>query len=87
MNDFINQLAFGWYPYLAVTVLIDGIDPGLLVFTGVEVIATCGVAAVIIRIGEVEPAAAFTNIFPVLRLWNRPTRPSGARSNPSRIVS
>jgi nitrate reductase gamma subunit len=24
MNDFINQLAFGWYPYLAVTVLIFG---------------------------------------------------------------
>lgn len=24
MNDFINQLAFGWYPYLAVTVLIVG---------------------------------------------------------------
>jgi nitrate reductase gamma subunit len=24
MNDFINQLAFGWYPYLAVTVLILG---------------------------------------------------------------
>lgn len=24
MNDFINQLAFGWYPYLAVTVLVVG---------------------------------------------------------------
>lgn len=24
MNDFINQLAFGWYPYLAVTILIVG---------------------------------------------------------------
>jgi nitrate reductase gamma subunit len=24
MTDFINQLAFGWYPYLAVTVLIVG---------------------------------------------------------------
>ncbi len=24
MNDFINQLAFGWYPYLAVTVLVIG---------------------------------------------------------------
>ncbi len=24
MNDFLNQLAFGWYPYLAVTVLIVG---------------------------------------------------------------
>lgn len=24
MNDFINQLAFGWYPYFAVTVLIVG---------------------------------------------------------------
>jgi nitrate reductase gamma subunit len=24
MNDFLNQLAFGWYPYLAVTVLILG---------------------------------------------------------------
>lgn len=24
MNDFINQLAFGWYPYLAVTVLVLG---------------------------------------------------------------
>ena len=24
MNDFINQMAFGWYPYLAVTVLIVG---------------------------------------------------------------
>ena len=24
MNEFINQLAFGWYPYLAVTVLIVG---------------------------------------------------------------
>ena len=24
MNDFINQLAFGWYPYLCVTVLIVG---------------------------------------------------------------
>lgn len=24
MNNFINQLAFGWYPYLAVTVLIVG---------------------------------------------------------------
>ena len=24
MNAFINQLAFGWYPYLAVTVLIVG---------------------------------------------------------------
>ncbi|HSM10698.1 MAG TPA: respiratory nitrate reductase subunit gamma, partial [Lysobacter sp.] len=24
MNSFINQLAFGWYPYLAVTVLILG---------------------------------------------------------------
>lgn len=24
MSDFINQLAFGWYPYLAVTVLIVG---------------------------------------------------------------
>jgi hypothetical protein len=33
------------------------------------------------------PAVAFTNILPVLRLWNRPTKPSGARSNPSKIVS
>jgi nitrate reductase gamma subunit len=24
MNDFLNQLAFGWYPYLAVTVLVVG---------------------------------------------------------------
>ena len=24
MSDFINQLAFGWYPYLAVTVLVVG---------------------------------------------------------------
>lgn len=24
MNEFVNQLAFGWYPYLAVTVLIFG---------------------------------------------------------------
>ncbi len=24
MNDFINQMAFGWYPYLAVTVLVVG---------------------------------------------------------------
>jgi len=24
MNEFINQLAFGWYPYLAVTVLVVG---------------------------------------------------------------
>jgi len=24
MNDFINQLAFGWYPYLCVTVLVVG---------------------------------------------------------------
>jgi len=24
MNEFVNQLAFGWYPYLAVTVLIVG---------------------------------------------------------------
>ncbi|MBO9356327.1 respiratory nitrate reductase subunit gamma [Bordetella petrii] len=24
MNDFLNQLAFGWYPYLAITVLIVG---------------------------------------------------------------
>ena len=24
MNDFVNQLAFGWYPYLAVTVLVVG---------------------------------------------------------------
>ena len=24
MTDFINQLAFGWYPYLAVTVLVVG---------------------------------------------------------------
>ena len=24
MNDFINHLAFGWYPYLAVTVLVVG---------------------------------------------------------------
>lgn len=24
MNAFINQLAFGWYPYLAVTVLVVG---------------------------------------------------------------
>jgi nitrate reductase gamma subunit len=24
MNDFINQLAFGWFPYLAVTVLVVG---------------------------------------------------------------
>ncbi len=24
MNDFLNQLAFGWYPYLALTVLIVG---------------------------------------------------------------
>ena len=24
MNDFINQLAFGWYPYLAVTVMVVG---------------------------------------------------------------
>ena len=24
MNEFLNQLAFGWYPYLAVTVLIVG---------------------------------------------------------------
>ena len=24
MNDFINELAFGWYPYLAVTVLVVG---------------------------------------------------------------
>lgn len=24
MSDFINQLAFGWYPYLAITVLIVG---------------------------------------------------------------
>ena len=24
MNDFINQLAFGWYPYLAVTILVVG---------------------------------------------------------------
>ena len=24
MNDFINQLTFGWYPYLAVTVLVTG---------------------------------------------------------------
>lgn len=24
MTDFINQLAFGWYPYLAVTVLVGG---------------------------------------------------------------
>lgn len=24
MNDFLNQLAFGWYPYLAITVLVLG---------------------------------------------------------------
>src|SRR3546814_13587534 len=24
MNDFLNQLVFGWYPYLAVTVLVVG---------------------------------------------------------------
>jgi nitrate reductase gamma subunit len=24
MNEFINQLAFGWYPYLAITVLVVG---------------------------------------------------------------
>jgi len=24
MNDFINQMAFGWYPYLAVTVMVVG---------------------------------------------------------------
>ena len=24
MTDFINQLAFGWYPYLALTVLVVG---------------------------------------------------------------
>src|SRR3546814_10834403 len=24
MNDFLNQLFFGWYPYLAVTVLVVG---------------------------------------------------------------
>lgn len=24
MTNFINQLAFGWYPYLAVTVLVVG---------------------------------------------------------------
>lgn len=24
MNDFLNQLAFGWYPYLAITVLVVG---------------------------------------------------------------
>ena len=24
MNDFINQLAFGWFPYLAITVLVVG---------------------------------------------------------------
>jgi len=24
MNEFLNQLAFGWFPYLAVTVLVVG---------------------------------------------------------------